>query len=245
MAQNGSQAERELRRQELERLATVANIHLRRGEHDQAAAVCEQILALDDRRATIHRALGDIRLAQGRTDEAKACYERALELAPGDAHTERQLALLALQGAPGSQEQTRMLELLEDPAKRQRTRKNVGCASIAALTFPGFGQIYNGDFLKGGVLFACGAFLLGLVVHLALINPFVVVAREAGGVHGHLTIAEQIQGALNVISRYSLGTTLLLVAALLLLTAIIVYGVWDAVKVCRALTAQDDRLIET
>lgn len=49
---------------------------------DEAATGFEEVLRLNPRRASAHRALGSLRAKQGRLDDALASYQRALELEP-------------------------------------------------------------------------------------------------------------------------------------------------------------------
>ncbi|PYP69137.1 MAG: hypothetical protein DMD36_11130 [Gemmatimonadetes bacterium] len=63
------------------------------GRPAEAEAQYEQALALDDRFAAVHNNLGNVLVMQGKLEEGKRHYRRALELNPGYADARRNLAI--------------------------------------------------------------------------------------------------------------------------------------------------------
>jgi tetratricopeptide (TPR) repeat protein len=78
----------------------LGDVHYRRGEYHLAAAHFEESIAIQPEPAT-YRFLGDALVRVGRTDGARAAYERALTLDPGYGGARQALARLdAPDGAP-------------------------------------------------------------------------------------------------------------------------------------------------
>jgi len=200
-----------LRRHQLDRLAAAANIHLRRQEYHEALAALEQIIALDPRQHSIHRAIGDIRLAHGKAPDALAAYERALELAPGNLEYERCVAAAKLKVAETEQTRKRVMDLADHPEARKVSPKRLAYAAGAALVFPGLGQLHNGDYVKGGVLAALGG--VDLVCLIWMMVEFALPKVRGGD--------------------FSTGYGIAALVACGVMVGLIAYGVMDAVAVAR------------
>jgi preprotein translocase subunit SecG len=69
-----------------------ANLLRMRGQWDQAADLCAEVLRLDPRNLTAHSLLGDIYQDQGRPDQARHWFQLALELNPQSAADRAKLA---------------------------------------------------------------------------------------------------------------------------------------------------------
>ena len=210
-----------LRRQQLERMATAANIHVRRKEYTEALNMLQQMLELDPGQHGIHRAVADIYLEQGKPGEALEHYEAALALAPGNAEYERGIATAKLRVGEAQQTRERVQELADHPEVRDVSRKRVGCASASALVFPGFGQIYNGDYVKGGILAALGMLSLLLMLWELLVGVAPVVHSKGTAPPNYPEIV----------------LALLACVALIVLFA---YGFIDAMRVARRQEGTDE-----
>ncbi|MGC2518998.1 MAG: tetratricopeptide repeat protein, partial [Burkholderiales bacterium] len=57
-------------------------IAFQRAEHERAAELISRALSRNASNAPAHNNLGNVFLAQGKLDEAIACYRKAVELAP-------------------------------------------------------------------------------------------------------------------------------------------------------------------
>lgn len=207
-----------LRRQHLERMATAANIHVRRKEYAEALNTLQQVLELDPRQHSIHRAMGDIYLGQKKPREALEHYEAALALAPGEAEYERGAATAKLALAELERTRERVQELAEHPQARKASTKKLALAAGAGIVFPGLGQLHNGEHIKGGILASLGA--LDLVWLIWMMVEFALSKARTG--------------------HFSNTFGVLALVACFVMVGLIAYGVLDAVNVARRQEGTDD-----
>lgn len=137
------------------RLLTTANLNRMRGKLEEAVAACQQAVDLAPNDPSAHELLGDLLVAQNKLPEGMEHYKHAFDLAAKPA-TEEKIARLALRidaekylGVPAA----------EVPAGPRR-RLNPSWACGLSLLFPGLGQLYNGEHIKGALLFGGGVILL-------------------------------------------------------------------------------------
>jgi tetratricopeptide (TPR) repeat protein len=142
------------KREEIERLLRIAHIHQVRGEREKAKELLQQALELDAENAEVWELLGDYRREAGDWQGAHDAYKKAHELAPENAPIERKYAEAVLQ-LTRQQEQfqqwERALEGKGDTSEPLLPR-NPGLAFLLSLLMPGVGQLYNGQFVKGGII---------------------------------------------------------------------------------------------
>ena len=71
---------------------------------------------------------------------------------------------------------------------------NSKAALLSALVFPGLGQLYKGDRVKGVIIFVCVNILLLILFCLLLqqLIPLILSAQESGGT-GPATILERLR----------------------------------------------------
>jgi len=142
------------KREEIERLLRLAHIHQVRGEREKAKELLQQALELDAENAAVWELLGDYRREAGDWQGAHDAYKKAHELAPDNAPIERKYAEAVLQ-LTRQQEQfqqwERALEGKGDTGEPLLPR-NPGLAFLLSLLMPGVGQLYNGQFVKGGII---------------------------------------------------------------------------------------------
>ena len=144
----------------LARLYDSVRRELRGGHVTLAAEAAAQILAAGPDSTSSHELMGDVLAAQGKRNQAKEEYQRALALEPANADAERKYAELAL--FIGQTQRTR--ELLESGELRGAVRKDSGAAAARSLFFPGLGQLYNGEYEKGMATVLAAFPLFGLLV---------------------------------------------------------------------------------
>jgi tetratricopeptide (TPR) repeat protein len=95
----------ETNRQDPEAWFLLAGIHAQRGELEQVAACCEQVLALQPHHAAARYNLGVARQAQGRFYEAADCYREVLRQLPAHAQAHANLGLVLREtGEPAAAE---------------------------------------------------------------------------------------------------------------------------------------------
>ena len=166
------------RERERDRLLTLANVHRMRGQTREAGSALQQALALGGpgdgpgtkaADAPIHEMLGDLLAAQGEDEAARDAYDNAHQLDPARASAERKFAQMTLRLAD-----MKALAALGEAVRKGEApppdvvglassaggKRSAGLALLASLALPGFGQFYNGQFVKGAI--CLGVFLLTL-----------------------------------------------------------------------------------
>lgn len=161
------------RDRERDRLLTLANVQRMRGQLDQARESLQAALALNTGApkadAQIHEMLGDAFAQNEKWDEAKAAYETAYTLDNARASAERKFAQTVLRVADATRERAVAEAMLrgELPPGAGAIPGGVGgkrspvLALLLSCLAPGFGQLYNGQLVKG--LVCLGVFLVGLI----------------------------------------------------------------------------------
>ena len=157
------------RERERDRLLTLANVQRMRDQSAEARKTLEQALTLMEgmpghQIAPIYELIGDLYDGEAHWDEARKAYNTAHELDPGRVSAERKFAALTLRVAevmPGNSLAEAVLrgdsiaDLLSTGAlAADRGRRNAGVAMLLSSAIPGFGQFYNGEFVKGAVILA-------------------------------------------------------------------------------------------
>ncbi len=140
-------------RTEADRMLTSANIERRRGRLADAEKQCRAAIDLIPSDGAALEMYGDILQALGRVDDAVYSYGRAKEADPKRRSAEKKFAELTLM-------QNREIQLL----RVEFIPRNPTVAVVFSALFPGAGQVYNGDVLKGllvVVIFILSVFVLG------------------------------------------------------------------------------------
>lgn len=182
------------KRDEIERLLRMAHIHQVRGEQNKAKELLQQALELDAENAGVWELLGDYQRAAGDWQGAHDAYKKAHELDPSNATIERKYAEAVLQLTRQQEQYQQWERALEGKGAGDAIAlpRNPGLAFLLSLLMPGVGQLYNGQFVKGGVIL--GVMVVGVIIFLTtpggsdfiynllayLVNP----ARVRGGMSG-------------------------------------------------------------
>jgi len=132
-----------------------------RGQPGRALQLAQEALVLKEADWEIHEFIGDMLMGLGRGSEALQSFRRARELNPQRVELEDKLARAALNRATHLQSLAHTQAVLEGRAREQPARKP-SYAAVLSIVLPGLGQIYNGQFAKGGLLLVVylGLFLL-------------------------------------------------------------------------------------
>ncbi|MCS6924018.1 MAG: tetratricopeptide repeat protein [Fimbriimonadales bacterium] len=154
------------KRDEIERLLRTAHIYQVRGEREKAKELLQQALALDAENASVWELLGDYRREAGDWQGAHDAYKKAHELNPTSAPIERKYAEAVLQLARQQEQYQQWERALEGKGSEDALAlpRNPGLAFLLSFLMPGVGQLYNGQFVKGGIIL--GVMLVGVVVFL-------------------------------------------------------------------------------
>lgn len=129
---------------------------------------------------------GDVLLAQGKSAEASQAFAKAIELEPANADAERKFAAVQLDLSQ-TQWEREMLESGDLEQLRGAVRKEPGAAAARSAFFPGLGQVYNGEYEKGVVMFVVAFALLIPTVRLLVtwMSPEQTIST-LGGVFGYI-----------------------------------------------------------
>jgi tetratricopeptide (TPR) repeat protein len=241
-AERRDEIEEELQAAEFERLYGTVRMQLRRGQTDSAAQAAAELLERWPESTTAHELMGDVLQVQGKTTQAMAAFTKARELEPANADAERKYAALLLRTGETERRRERMTMALENPAAHVRTKQNRPVVAAAlAFVFPGFGQVYNDDYVKGLGLFAGASVLLILLVNDLVINPYTEAIRAQGRRHG-LSVDRQIEATRAALSGFGVLHWALIFMCVMALIALSVYGIWDAYKIAQRMQAEQDEI---
>jgi tetratricopeptide (TPR) repeat protein len=154
--------------EQINRLLTVANIQLRRGQAAEAEKAVLEILQSRPDDPAAHEMLADIRLTRGDFAGAEEALQKALALEPGRPTAEAKLARAALRRT----EQERIAQIgvayaASDTALMRfsggGSRRNSQWAAFGSALVPGLGQYVNGETAKG-IIIAAVYFLIIIIM---------------------------------------------------------------------------------
>jgi hypothetical protein len=94
----------------------------------------------------------DMLFARGKLEQAAEEYKAILAQDNSRKSAEEQYARVILQISEGKRQKELLQDMLENPAKYRTPARSPLVAAILSAA-PGFGQIYNGQFVKGAVFF--------------------------------------------------------------------------------------------
>jgi tetratricopeptide (TPR) repeat protein len=161
--------------EKLDALLREANVLRMRGQAAEAEERCQAVLELAPEEPTALEMLGDLLRGRGNLEEATDHYRRAATAAPERSSPEKKIAEIALENAERQRVRDEMTLRLSKPTSPAQQRRNVMVALFWSALFPGLGQFYNRDLVKGGLLAlgnliclgAGGAALFRLVITVA------------------------------------------------------------------------------
>jgi TM2 domain-containing membrane protein YozV len=169
----------------LDALLREANVLRLRGQLAEAESRCRAALEVAPADATALEMLADLERGRGKLAEASRLYQSALTAAPDRPSLEKKFAEVTLELAEQQRlRDTAALVLAHPPAPEQQ-RRNVMFALLLSAFFPGLGQFYNRQPVKGGLL-AVGALICFWVGALSFLRLFLTLAttRPSGEVGG-------------------------------------------------------------
>ncbi len=157
------------RERERDRLLSLATVQRMRAQILDARASLQKAIIMSagmpgPQVAPIHEMLGDMLAAEERWEQAAASYEQAQILDPARSSTERKFGEMTLRIA----DEKAMAKLGGSFAEGSsdaitsgaQGKRNPGFAMILSLIVPGFGQFYNGQFIKGCI--CLGVFVIAM-----------------------------------------------------------------------------------
>jgi TM2 domain-containing membrane protein YozV len=163
----------EQERAEADRMLTAANVARRRGNFKAAEDSVRSALELAPGDAAALELYGDILQSVGRVDDSAFAYQRAMEADPARKSAEKKYAELALL------QNRSVLYLAEEHIPRSPL-----VAVLFSAVFPGAGQLYNGDMVKGIVT---AAVTLALVLAI-FFSPWGIPSQKTEQVPASLVV---------------------------------------------------------
>ncbi len=213
------------------------------GTPERAAALTEKLLAELPESSLSHELLADVLLMQSKPREALAEYEKARELGAASPDAERKYAALRLRSGDADRRKALLAAAVANPSQFTRKKRAQPIhAVLLGLAFPGFGQVYNDDYIKGAVLFAGGTLALILLLSMLVFSPYEAVVRAHSAHPHHISLSQQLSEVHEALASFGVVQWALVFLAGAALTALYVYGVWDAYTVAKRKLADADPL---
>lgn len=197
----------------LDRLLAETHLRIKQQQYAEAKERLEQAKALAPREPAVLELEGDLLFAQRRYAQAEAIYLQAFHADPSNARVEEKYAT-AIVKVHEPQLRAEVMSLPDDSPWDFRIARPPWASALFSALFPGLGQFYNGDLLKGA-----GIVFLNIIFWSRMANVLYYLVRDEGqrsreGVMGSLT-----QGA-NIF-------------VLLLMLALWIYSIVDAYLIAR------------
>jgi TM2 domain-containing membrane protein YozV len=153
---------KELIEEEIRSTLSRARVHLKRGEKDSALRLVEELKDKYPDEPDAQEAFADVLVGLGRKQEAIQVLKKVIDEHPGRVETEKRHAQLVFGMHQHEFEQYGlMLESQEAIGPR-----SAGTASFLGLLFPGLGQVYVGQIVRG-IVYA-GMAIVGFLLLLSI-----------------------------------------------------------------------------
>ena len=136
--------------------------HLQRVRQQSGAAevLCRQALELAPDDLMGREMLADLLLEKGRLDEALEIYRPLFAEQPQRAVLEEKIARIVLRKDDDERERLTAQFMLDSPRGARDQKRNLTLAVLLSLFCAGLGQMFNGQYVKGGILL--GTWLLSI-----------------------------------------------------------------------------------
>lgn len=154
LAQASSNNMDDVRKQaEFDRQMGLARANRMRGDYAHAAECVRLALQVKPEDPEALEFAADVLAARGELEKARDLYKNLYGADPSRTSAEAKYARVTLQIAEGVRQQDLLREMAENPGKFQASRPTPSPLYAAMVsTAPGFGQIYNGQFMKGVII---------------------------------------------------------------------------------------------
>lgn len=158
----------------VEQLLREAQLLRMRSQWAEAETLCRRALDLEPDDAMAQEMLADLLVGKGKLDEAIELYRKALEKQPQKAGLEDKIAHLVLEQAQEEQEKITAQLLMSSPSNAKERKRSATVAILLSLLLPGGGQLFVGQYVKGGILLAggLGGIALGMTDLMKLLLVF-------------------------------------------------------------------------
>jgi tetratricopeptide (TPR) repeat protein len=225
---------------QLEQLLARVQVLMRAGNLAAAEKSATHLVEVFPQSTSAHEQLGDVLYAMGNSAQARKHYKRAMDIEPANADAERKFAAALLNISPAERRRQMIHQLVagsEDHAVSPRRPVN---AILAAIAFPGMGQLYNRQYEKGLAIFAAEAVLLILLFNGIVLSPWATVARQSAD--RVITRSDQVHAVQQLLANSPLSHRILLILGIAIYFATYIYCIYDAYTTARQQGAVHDKL---
>jgi tetratricopeptide (TPR) repeat protein len=184
------------REREHNRLMTLANVERMRGDLSKSEKTLQTALLFTEGMherdiAPVHELIGDLKMQRGDLKGARDAYDTAHKLNTERASAERKFAEATLKLAQRDGALAHTEELVKSDTfvnilagAGPQKRRHAGMAMLFSL-FPGFGQLYNGQFMKGAIIMsitALSSFIIAMTGNWpGMVEQFIIAFKP--GIH--------------------------------------------------------------
>lgn len=150
------------KRADIDRQLSLANALRVKGDFVAGEDACRKALEIDPDDLRAGEMLGEFLYERGKLEEARDQFKQLLERDKSLSRIERRYAMIALEIGDRERQRDLVQDVFARRSMEAENRRNAGLAMLLSAVAPGVGQIYNGEFVKGGIVLA--SFLLSLIV---------------------------------------------------------------------------------
>jgi len=143
-------------RDKVEQLLQEAHLRRMRKQWAEAEDSCREALEIDPDEPAAGEMLGDLLYDKGSYSEALVAYRRALEHAPTQTVLEEKIGRAVLAEQQDESDRLDAIATLARPSRAGTARRNALVTLLLCLICPGAGQLFLGQYLKGGILLGVG-----------------------------------------------------------------------------------------
>jgi tetratricopeptide (TPR) repeat protein len=158
-----------------------ANVLRMRGQAAEAEERCRRVLEVAPEDPTALEMLGDLLRGCGRLEEAAGLYQKAVAAAPNRVAPETKFAEITLELAERQRTRDMASLMLQRSVSPGQVRRNLAFAIFLSAIFPGLGQFYNHEGVKGTLLVSAALICLAVGGASLFRLVFTVTAARSAG----------------------------------------------------------------
>lgn len=218
---------------ELDRLLVEIHIRLRQELYEEVKPRLARAKAIAPEHPAVLEAEGDLAFAQRRFVQAQQLYKAAFDADRSNARLEEKFAT-ALVKVHAPDYASHQVPDDVDSLWSFHVRRPAWASGLLSALFPGLGQFYNGDWLKGVIILFIQIGIASSVIHHAL-NLADIMAKQFGvtDAQGQFILTADHYGEFTSRLLHSFS-----IPMILLLTALWVYSIVDAIMTARTIAAE-------
>lgn len=156
--------------EEAESLIRQAKVFQMRNQRKEAGELLQRAATVAPNASNVLEALGDEYMAQRKTGEAKAMYDRARKADPNNISADRKFAELVFSAVKANMDYTRYAD--------SEVVANSKSAAVLSFFFPGIGQMVMGEWVKGVIFFVVAFTCWALSRQFGLFDLILVIGGK-------------------------------------------------------------------